>query len=55
MPEEHFKQRCCCWCLQVITKGKLPKLPAELESGSILELGNFVAEYDKEITLDDFK
>jgi hypothetical protein len=41
--------------LQVITKGKLPKLPAELESGSILELGNFVAEYDKEITLEDFK
>ncbi|WIA33078.1 hypothetical protein OEZ86_006234 [Tetradesmus obliquus] len=40
---------------KVITKGKLAKLPAELESGSILELGNFVAEYDKDISTEDYK
>jgi hypothetical protein len=40
--------------VQVVTKGKA-KVPAELESGAILELGNFCCEYDQEVPLAEFK
>ena len=41
--------------LQVVTKGKPKTIPHKLESGSILELGNFCCEYDQEVPLEDFK
>jgi len=37
-----------------VTKGKA-KVPPVLESGVILELGNFCCEYDQEVPLEDFK
>lgn len=40
--------------LQVVTKGKA-KVPSVLESGAIVELGNFCCEYDQEVPLEDFK
>lgn len=40
--------------LQVVTKGKPKQLPHVLESGAILELGNFCCEYDQEVQLEDF-
>lgn len=40
---------------KVISKSKLAKLPAELESGTIVELGNFCCEYDKDIPLENYK
>jgi len=39
---------------KVVTKGK-SKLPQMLESGAMIELGNFVLEYDQELSLDEFK
>lgn len=41
--------------LQVVTKGKPKQMPHKLESGVILELGNFCCEYDQEVQLEDFK
>lgn len=39
---------------QVVTKGKA-KVPSELESGAIVELGNFCCEYDQQVALEEFK
>jgi hypothetical protein len=39
---------------KVITKSKA-KLPGLLGSGATFELGNFVLEYDQEISLEDYK
>lgn len=44
----------CVRSFQVVTKGK-PKVPKVLESGSILEIGNFCCEYDQEVPLEEFK
>jgi hypothetical protein len=41
--------------LQVVTKGKPKQLPHVLESGAILELGNFCCECDQEVPLEEFK
>jgi hypothetical protein len=43
-----------CAGAQVVTKGKA-KVPAVLESGSIVELGNFCCAYDQAVPLEEFK
>lgn len=37
-----------------MTKGKA-KVPSVLESGAIVEVGNFCCEYDQDVPLEDFK
>lgn len=37
-----------------VTRGKV-KAPAVLESGSILELGGYVAEYDRHVSEEEFR
>lgn len=39
---------------QVVTKGKA-KVPVRMDSGNIIELGNFCCEIDQEVPLEDFK
>lgn len=40
--------------LKVVTKGKA-KAPPVLQSGAILELGNFCCEFDNDVPLEEFK